>query len=106
MKVLPRPRFTPSNRFENRRVFVIRAQETETFEIHVEEDIDSWSASGYEPITQQSNIESLKARIFMWICRYKGRNAREAADALGLPLLQTAEIVEELLNEGLLDFND
>jgi len=61
--------------------------------------------TGGEPPREPPSVP-LKDRFFLWISRNPGVDAEAAAEHFGVDPVTASQIVEELLNEGLLDFNE
>ncbi len=55
---------------------------------------------------EQDNIPSLKEKIFAYICKNPGKDAEDVAIYFKIPQVLAIELVEELLNQGKLDFNE
>ena len=82
------------------------AAEPQRYEIRPRAEDFGWTSVPEETLRRHLDREDFRARVFLWVTRNPGMDAEAVARHFGLSGLDAVEIVEELLHEGLLDFNE
>jgi hypothetical protein len=92
--------------------FAIVNRTTEVGTDDVEFDEDAWehaySAVGSTDtwVVATCSRDYLLARVFLWVSQHPGSDAEGVAVRFGLSPMEASDIVESLLNRGLLDFQE
>ena len=80
---------------------------------HVLKGVLSYKGAFQSILQQQSDLllaqvnrQLLKHRVFYWVCLNRGADDEDVATQFDISLSEAADVIDDLLSEGLLQFDD